>query len=33
MYIYTSSQQNIRQEHDMKITNEYFENPAEVKYC
>jgi hypothetical protein len=32
MYIYMTCQQNIRQEHDTKITNEYFENPVEVKY-
>lgn len=32
MYIYMTCQQNVRQEHDSKITNEYFENPVEVKY-
>jgi hypothetical protein len=32
MYIYMTCHQNIRQEHDTKITNEYFENAAEFKY-
>jgi hypothetical protein len=32
MYIYMTCQQNMRREHDSKITNGYFENPAEVKY-
>ena len=32
MYIYMTCQQNMRREHDTKITNEYFENPVEVKY-
>jgi hypothetical protein len=32
MYIYMTCQQNMRQEHDTKITNEYFENPLEAEY-
>jgi hypothetical protein len=32
VYIYMTCHQNIRQEHDTTITNEYSENTVEFKY-